>query len=108
MKSIPPTELAKKIRQIRIDNNLTQLDVATALEATPGYICNVESGRTAMSLRMLTYFAALTHTTIDSLVGSIDSNYTQTALDNELMRLVTELTPAEKTKLIETIKLWKE
>ena len=45
-------DLAKRIRQIRIDNQLTQEQVARALDATPGYICTVENGRTAMSLRM--------------------------------------------------------
>ena len=69
MKSNTDTDLASKIRQLRIDNNLTQEQVAKALDATPGYICNVENGRTAMSLRMLVFFAKLTHTTLDSLVG---------------------------------------
>ena len=51
MKSNTDTDLASKIRQLRIDNNLTQEQVAKALDATPGYICNVENGRTAMSLQ---------------------------------------------------------
>lgn len=102
------SDLAARIRKIRLDNHLTQQDVAKALDATPGYICNVENGRTAMSLRMLAYFATLTHTTIDSLVGSLDSNYAPTALDNELMELISKLTVEEKKKLITTIKLWKE
>ena len=34
-------DLAKRIRQIRIDNHLTQEQVAKALDSTPGYICNV-------------------------------------------------------------------
>ena len=101
-------DLAKRIRQIRIDNHLTQDQVAKALDATPGYICNVENGRTAMSLRMLVYFAKLTNTTLDSLVGSMDSSYRATALDNEIMSLVGSLTDVEKIKLIETLKIWKD
>ena len=38
MKSNTDTDLASKIRQLRIDNNLTQEQVAKALDATPGYI----------------------------------------------------------------------
>ena len=60
-----------------------------------------------MSLRMLVYFAKLTNTTLDSLVGSMDSSYRATALDNEIMGLIGTLTDAEKMKLIETLKIWK-
>ncbi len=101
-------DLAKRIRQIRIDNQLTQEQVARALDATPGYICNVENGRTAMSLRMLVYFAKLTNTTLDSLVGSMDSSYTATAIDNEIMGLLADFTDKEKLNLINTIKIWKD
>lgn len=101
-------DLAKRIRQIRIDNQLTQEQVARALDATPGYICNVENGRTAMSLRMLVYFAKLTNTTLDSLVGSMDSSYTATAIDNEIMGLLADMTDSEKLKLINTIRIWKD
>ena len=101
-------DLAKRIRQIRIDNQLTQEQVARALDATPGYICNVENGRTAMSLRMLVYFAKLTNTTLDSLVGSMDESYTATAIDNEIMGLLADFTDKEKLNLINTIKIWKD
>ena len=97
-------DLAKRIRQIRIDNHLTQEQVAKALDATPGYICNVENGRTAMSLRMLVYFAKLTNVTLDSLVGS----YTATAIDNEIMGLLSDLSDSEKIKLIKMIRIWKD
>lgn len=101
-------DLAKRIRQIRIDNHLTQEQVAKALDATPGYICNVENGRTAMSLRMLVYFAKLTNVTLDSLVGSMDSSYTATAIDNEIMGLLADFSDSEKLKLIKMIRIWKD
>ena len=101
-------DLAKRIRQIRIDNHLTQEQVARALDATPGYICNVENGRTAMSLRMLVYFAKLTNTTLDSLVGSMDSSYTAIAIDNEIMGLLADFSDSEKLKLIKMIRIWKD
>ena len=36
------------VKKLRIDNNLTQNQVAESLGVTPGYISNVENGRTAM------------------------------------------------------------
>ena len=100
--------LASRVKELRRSMDLTQAQVAAALHVTPGYICNVENGRTAMSLRMLMYFARLTGTTLDSLVGSMDESYTATALDNEILSLLSEFTDEEKRKLIKTIQMWKE
>ena len=96
------------IKNLRIQNGLTQKQVAEALGVTPGYISNVENGRTAMSLRMLVYFAKLTNVTLDSLVGSMDSTYTATAIDNEIMGLLSDLSDSEKIKLIKMIRIWKD
>lgn len=108
MKSNHDMELAKRVRQIRIDNHLTQEQVAKALNATPGYICNVESGRTAMSLRMLVYFAKLTGESLDSLVGSIEKDYQATALDHEILEILSKYTAEEKKKMLKILKIWKE
>lgn len=108
MKSNHDMELAKRVRQIRIDNHLTQEQVAKALNATPGYICNVESGRTAMSLRMLVYFAKLTGESLDSLVGSIEKDYQATAVDHEILESLSKYTTEEKKKILKILKVWKE
>ena len=57
---------------------LTQAEVAKALNVTPGYISNVENNRTAMSLRILIYYARLLNISLDSLIGRIDSEYRET------------------------------
>lgn len=108
MKSNHDMELAKRVRQIRIDNHLTQEQVAKALNATPGYICNVESGRTAMSLRMLVYFAKLTGESLDSLVGSIEKDYQATAVDHEILEYLSKYTTEEKKKILNILKIWRE
>ena len=101
-------DLAKRIRQIRIDNQLTQEQVARALDATPGYICNVENGRTAMSLRILTYYARLVGCSLDSLVGELEPDYSETALDRALYEAIVKLDTSTKEKLLKTIELWKK
>ncbi|MDD5999773.1 MAG: helix-turn-helix transcriptional regulator, partial [Lachnospiraceae bacterium] len=52
-------EYGTLIKELRIKNGLTQNQVAESLGVTPGYISNVENNRTAMSLRILTYYARL-------------------------------------------------
>ena len=41
------------IKNLRIQNNLTQNQVAEALGVTPGYISNVENNRTATFLFLI-------------------------------------------------------
>ena len=99
--------LGAKIKELRISMDLTQAQVAEALNVTPGYISNVENNRTAMSLRILIYYAKLMNITLDSLVGRVEPEYEKTALDNELTQLTKHMSDEDKLKLINTIKIWK-
>ena len=98
----------QQIKKLRIDLGMTQNEVAEALNVTPGYICNVENGRTARSLRILIYFAKLTGVTLDSLVGRIDNEYQNTALDNEIYERIQHLDENTKMKILKTLKLWEK
>ena len=94
------------IKNLRIKNGLTQNQVAEALGVTPGYISNVENNRTAMSLRILTYYARLVGRSLDSLVGDLEPEYAETALDMELYQAILKLDTETKEKLLKTIELW--
>lgn len=94
------------VKDLRIQNGLTQNQVAESLGVTPGYISNVENNRTAMSLRMLMYYARLVGCSLDSLVGELEPEYTETALDRELYQAITKLDTETKEKLLKTIEIW--
>lgn len=96
------------IKELRIKKGLTQNQVAESLGVTPGYISNVENNRTAMSLRILTYYAQLVGCSLDSLVGELEPEYSETALDRELYQAVIKLDVKTKIKLLKTIELWNE
>ncbi len=108
MNDLDYVQLGIKIKNLRAEMNLTQAEVAEALNVTPGYISNVEKGRTAMSLRILTYYAKLRGISLDSLVGMIDSDYKESALDREIMEYISTMTVEDKEKLLKTIKIWRE
>ena len=93
------------IKELRIKSGLTQSYVAEALGVTPGYISNVENNRTAMSLRVLIYYAKLTGVSLDELVGELDEEYKPTALDNKLLEKIATLSDDQKEKLLSTIDL---
>ena len=99
------SDLGAKVKKLRISQGLTQEDVAKALDVTPGYISNVENGRNLMTLRMLSYYAELTGVSLDYLAGSVDKNYQNTALDTEIMQLVSKLASDSKATLISTLRV---
>ena len=80
--------------------------MAESLGVTPGYISNVENNRTAMSLRMLTYYARLVGCSLDSLVGELEPEYAETALDRSLYEAILKLDTNQKEKLLKTIEIW--
>lgn len=94
------------IKELRIQNGLTQNQVAESLGVTPGYISNVENNRTAMSLRILTYYARLVGCSLDSLVGELEPEYSETALDRKLYQTIIRLDAQTKEKLLKTLELW--
>lgn len=108
MKNEDYENLGSRIKELRIQMNLTQAEVAAKLEVTPGYISNVENNRTAMSLRILIYYAKLLNISLDSLVGRIDSDYTKTALDNEILEVISKMDEDKKKKVLGTLKIWED
>ena len=58
-----------------------------------------------MSLRMLIYYAKLTGSSLDKLVGELEPEYKSTALDNELFEKISTLTDEQKKKLISMIEI---
>ena len=97
--------LAERVKELRIANGLTQADVAEKLNVTPGFISNVEKGRSAMSLRLLIYYAQLTGCTLDTLVGEMVPDYRTTALDHELQSAIANLTEEQKKKALAILRI---
>ena len=94
------------VKSLRQKMGLTQNQVAESLGVTPGYISNVENNRTAMSLRILTYYARLIGCSLDALVGELDSEYSETALDRKLYQTILKLDIDTKKKLLKTSEIW--
>ena len=94
------------VKSLRQKMGLTQNQVAESLGVTPGYISNVENNRTAMSLRILTYYARLIGCSLDAIVGELDSEYSETALDRKLYQTILKLDIDTKEKLLKTLEIW--
>jgi transcriptional regulator with XRE-family HTH domain len=100
--------LGEAIKKLRIEKGLTQNEVATELHVTPGYISNVENSRTAMSIKVLCYFANICDITVDEILGRTIPEYRGTSLDNKLSEEIHSMSDDEKEKLLATIGIWKK
>ena len=98
----------EQIKNYRINLGMTQNQIASELDVTPGYISNVENGRTAMSLKLLIYYSKLMGITLDELVGNLEPDYKKSATDNALWAIIQTLDENQKEKLLETIKIWQK
>ena len=98
----------EQIKKLRIKMGMTQSEVAQALDVTPGYISNVENGRTAMSLRILIYYAKLMGISLDSLVGQLEPEYQTTASDGDIQKEIAEMDTAAKKKWLQTLRIWND
>lgn len=98
----------EQIKALRLKMNMTQNEVAQALDVTPGYISNVENGRTAMSLRILIYYAKLMGISLDSLVGQLEPEYQPTAIDRDILNEISKLDDTAKKKLLQTLRIWND
>ena len=99
-------QYGEMIKSYRLELGLTQGQVAEEMDVTPGYISNVENGRTAMSLRFLIYYAGLMGVTLDELVGNLEPSYKKNALDNSLLKEISKLDEKSKEKLLKTLRIW--
>ena len=91
---------------IRQKMGLTQNQVAEVSWCNAWLYQQCRNNRTAMSLRILTYYAKLCGCSLDSLVGTLDPEYSETALDRELYNAIMQLDVDTKEKLLKTIELW--
>lgn len=98
----------EQIKELRTKMGMTQSEVAQALDVTPGYISNVENGRTAMSLRILMYYAKLMDVSLDSLVGQLEPEYQTTSIDHDILKEISKMDLHTKKKLLKTLKIWND
>ncbi len=123
MQELDYTKITKRMKEVRKEANLTQEQVANALNCTPAYISNVENNRVNLNLRLLNYYSKLCKVPMecflesdctDSSVGfscqflkETDTTNEEKLVNAELSQLLLSFTIPERKKIIEILKIWK-
>ena len=95
--------LGRKIKQLRTSAGITQEALAEMVSCNTSHISNIENNYTKASLNVLLAIANCLNTSIDYLLS--DQYISEsTALDNEIIRQITELSLEKKKQILRIIK----
>ncbi len=105
-----------RLRDLREDNDLTQLDVAKYIGTTQQYYSKYETGRHELPIRFLYKLAELYKVSADYLLGrtdcrdginKYDSSITDDCTADTMISDMLSLSSGARRAVIEYIKLWK-
>lgn len=106
------TKVGQKMKQMRMEQGITQEKVAEDLECTVAFVSNVENSRTKLNLRVLLYYSKLCHISIDSILAAgkdceSPENADNNPMYDELIGIFKTFSPDERKKIIKMLKVWK-
>lgn len=97
-------KLGQRIKALRISKNLTQDNLAQAVDCNVSHISNIENNHTKVSLIVLLAIANALNTSIDYLLSEQYEN-SSLALDNEILRAVKDCNNEKKEKILKMIEI---
>lgn len=95
--------LGKRIKDLRIAAGLTQDNLAEIVSCNTSHISNIENCHTKVSLNVLLTIANALNTSIDYLLSNQYDNQAL-ALDNEILRFVSQVSTERKEQILRVIK----
>lgn len=104
LQEIDYSKLGKNIKSIRISKGLTQDNLAELVSCNTSHISNIENNHTKVSLNVLLAIANSLNTSIDYLLSDQYEN-ASLALDNEILRAITNCDNEKKEKILKIIEI---
>lgn len=95
--------LGRKIKQLRISAGITQEALAEMVSCNTSHISNIENNYTKASLNVLLAIANSLNTSIDYLLSNQYISET-TALDNEIIKQISQFSLDKKKQVLRIIK----
>ncbi len=96
--------LGIKIKEVRQNRGLTQDSLAELVGCNTSHISNIENNHTKVSLNVLLAIANALDTSIDYLLSEQYEN-SALALDNEILRALTNCDNQKKEKILRIIEI---
>ena len=81
-------DLGNKIKNIRYNNNISQVDMAKVLEINRNYLSRIETNKSLPTAEVLTKLAENFNVSIDSLLGiNLDGKEGEKAKQNKIKKI---------------------
>ena len=104
LQEIDYSKLVRNIKSIRISKGLTQDNLAELVSCNTSHISNIENNHTKVSLNVLLAIANSLNTSIDYLLSDQYEN-SSLALDNEILRVLSNCDNEKKEKILKIIEI---
>ena len=97
---------AENLKNLRVQNNLSQKDLASKIELSSNIICEYEKGRSQPSIETLIKLSSILSCSIDYLVGNenelgiINTNANLTPFENNLLAVVSRLSRDDQFQVL--------
>ncbi len=103
MKSLDFEKIGKKIKELRLEKNLTQEWVANATDVNTSHISNIENNRVKVSLSTLVQICNALDTTIDYILAD-EYNQPTSALEQEILHELQLCSDDTKEQILKIVK----
>lgn len=112
MNELDFSKIGLKMKQLRIEQGITQEKVADDLGCTISFVSNVENNRTKLNLRLLLYYSSLCHVSVDSLLNAgrntPEKSGDDRLLEEEVLQIFQTFSPDERRKIIKMMQIWQK
>ena len=103
MKDIDFSRISSKLKELRIERNLTQEFVAQKADVNTSHICNIENNRVKVSLTTLVAICNVLNLTVDYI---LKNEYTVSdSIDREILKELAACSPEKKEKILKIIRI---
>jgi transcriptional regulator with XRE-family HTH domain len=107
VKEINYKDLGMRLKRYRIENHLTQEELAEKVDTVPSTISHIERGTTKCSLPNLVKICNALNISLDQALCDSLTVVESQALDNDIYNLIRDCTVYEKKFIIEVLKIIK-
>lgn len=104
IESVDYQMLGENIRRARLDSNLTQEELAEAVECNASHISNIENNYTKVSLPTLVSISNVLETSIDYLVRDSYNNK-KTGIESEILLEMSKYDDRKREELLRIAKV---
>ena len=104
MKDIDFSRISSKLKELRIERNLTQEFVAQKADVNTSHICNIENNRVKVSLSTLVQICNALDVTVDYILSD-EYTHPDSALEQEVLKELRLCSAENKEKILKIIKI---